>query len=211
MNVLAVGAHHDDIELGCGGSIAKLSSEGNKVYGLVLTDSETHYDIKDIHRTKEVALKEAQAAATEVGMELCELDHPPAQNGCLTYDVNVMRALEKFIADKNIEMVFTHWRYDMNTDHEAVAKITTVAARHTPRILAYRSNWYQPDRAFNGIFYVDISKHMDQKIKSLECYEGEIKNRSRRWIETFSDRERSFGFSIGAEYAEVFEPIRWVY
>lgn len=210
MNILAVGAHHDDIELGCGGSIARLVAEGHTAYGIVLTDSETHYDLKGIHRTKEEALTEAQRAAAVIGMTLCDLDHPKAANGLLTYDVPLMRKLEEFIATRQIQWVFTHWRYDMNTDHEAVAKIVTVAARHVPRLLAYRSNWYQPDRAFNGIFYIDISKYVEQKRLSLEAYAGEIRNRSRRWMETFIDRERSYGFGIGADFAEVFEPIRWV-
>ena len=73
----------------------------------------------------------------------------------------------------------------------------------------YRSNWYQPDRAFNGIFYVDISNSIDKKIKSLESYSVEIENRSREWINSFIDHNRSFGFSIGVEYAEVFEPVRY--
>lgn len=210
MNILAVGAHHDDIELGCGGALAKFAAEGQKTYGIVLTDSETHFEQKEIHRTKEEALREAKNAADTIGMRLVELDHPMAQNGLLLYDTHLMRKLEAFILQNKISLVFTHWRHDMNTDHEAAAKLATVAARHVPRILAFRSNWYQPDRAFNGIFYIDISKQIEKKIKSLECYSVEIKNRSRRWIDSFIDRERSFGFSIGAEYAEVFEPIRWV-
>ena len=210
MNVLAVGAHHDDIELGCGGSIARFVAEGHTAYGIVCTDSETHYEPKGIHRTKEHALAEARRAAACIGMTLCDLDHPKAANGTLAYDVQLMRKLEDFIATHSIDCVFTHWRYDMNTDHEAVAKIVTVAARHVPRLLAYRSNWYQPDRAFNGIFYIDISAHVEQKRQSLEAYAGEIRNRSRRWIETFIDRERNCGFSIGVDYAEAFEPIRWV-
>ncbi len=211
MNVLAIGAHHDDIELGCGGSIAKLSAEGHKVFGLTLTDSETHYDLKGIHRTREQALVEANKAADVVGLTMCDLDYPKAQNGLLQYDVHLMRELENFINTNKITMVFTHWRYDMNTDHEAASKITTVASRHVPRILAYQSNWYQPDRAFNGIFYIDISSTIQQKIKSLECYSVEIKNRSHEWVDSFIDKNRSHGFSIGVEYAEVFESIRWVY
>ena len=209
MNVLVVGAHHDDIELGCGGTVARLTDEGHTVFGIVLTNSETHYDLKNIHRTKKQAVVEAERAAEVIGLELVELDYPQVDNGTLAYDVDLMRKLEEFIVANNIELIFTHWQYDMNTDHEAAAKITTVAARHVHSILMYRSNWYQPDRAFNGIFYVDISKSIDKKIKSLESYSVEIENRSREWINSFIDHNRSFGFSIGVEYAEVFEPVRY--
>lgn len=210
MNILAVGAHHDDIELGCGGSIAKLVSEGHKVFGITLTDSETHFDQKEIHRTQAEAVEEATKAAAVIGLQLIDLDCPKAKNGCLVYDVERMRQLEKFIFDHKISQVFTHWRHDMNTDHEAASKFTTVAARHVPRILAFRSNWYQPDRAFNGNFYVDISGQIEKKKQSLECYSVEIKNRSREWMNTFIDQNRSWGFSIGGAYAELFEVIRWV-
>ncbi len=209
MNALVVGAHHDDIELGCGGTVAQLTAEGHTVYGIVLTNSETHYDLKHIHRTKEQAIVEARKAAAVIGLELVELGSPQVDNGTLRYDVNLMRSLEDFITEHNIRLVFSHWQYDMNTDHEAAAKISTVAARHVHSILMYRSNWYQPDRAFNGIFYVDISKTIDRKVKSLECYSVEIENRSREWIDSFIDHNRSYGFSIGTEYAEVFEPVRY--
>ncbi|HUV37907.1 MAG TPA: PIG-L family deacetylase [Patescibacteria group bacterium] len=209
MNVLVVGAHHDDIELGCGGTVARLTAEGHAAYGVVLTNSETHYDLKNIHRSKEQAIVEARKAAGVIGLELTDLDYPQADNGTLQYDVNLMRALEDFITKNKVRLVFSHWQYDMNTDHEAAAKITTVAARHVHSILMYRSNWYQPDRAFNGIFYIDISKTIDRKVKSLECYSVEIRNRSREWIDSFIDHNRSFGFSIGVEYAEVFEPVRY--
>ena len=209
MNVLVVGAHHDDIELGCGGTVARLSEEGHTVYGIVLTNSETHYDIKDIHRTRSQAIEEARKAADVIGLKLAELDYPQVSNGTLVYDVSLMRKLEEFLVANKIRLVFSHWQYDMNTDHEAAAKITTVAARHVHSILMYRSNWYQPDRAFNGIFYIDISNTINKKIKSLESYAVEIQNRSREWIDSFIDHNRSFGFSIGVEYAEVFEPVRY--
>lgn len=209
MNVLVVGAHHDDIELGCGGTVARLAAEGHTVYGIVLTNSETHYDLRNIHRTKQQAIVEAEKAAEVIGLKLVELDYPQADNGMLQYDVELMRRLEKFIVSNNIKLVFSHWQYDMNTDHEAASKITMVAARHVPSVLMFRSNWYQPDRAFNGIFYVDISQYIDKKIKSLENYSVEINNRSHEWIDSFIDHNRSFGFSIEKEYAEVFEPMRY--
>lgn len=210
MNILAIGAHHDDIELGCGGAIAKLAFEGHQVYGITLTDSETHFEQKNIYRSKEEALKEAERAAGVIGLQLKDLDHPKAKNGCLVYDVQLMRQIEKFIFNHKISQIFTHWRYDMNTDHEAASKLTTVAARHVQRILAFRSNWYQPDRAFNGNFYIDISDHIESKKKSLECYSVEIKNRSREWADTFINYNRSWGFSVGTKFAELFEVIRWV-
>ena len=208
MNVLAVGAHHDDIEIGCGGTLARLAREGHTTYGLTLTNSETHYDLRAIHRTRAQAVTEAQAAAAVLGLTLVDVEGTGRDNGGLTYDVTLMRNLESFIVAHDIMMVFSHWRFDLNTDHEAAARITTVAARHVPSVLMYRSNWYQPATPFNGLVSVDISDDITSKRASLACYRTEIENRTPAWIESFIDRERAAGFALGKKYAETFEPVK---
>ena len=209
MNVLAVGAHHDDIELGCGGTLARLAGQGHRTFGLTLTNSETHDDIQGIHRTSAVARAEAERAAAVLGLTLVELEGFGQDPGTLTYDVGLMRRIERFIHDRGISLVLSHWNRDLNTDHEAAAKLTIVASRHVPSLLMYRSNWYQPAEPFNGTFFVDISETADLKRRSLECFRSELENRKRAWLESFFDSHRTSGFSIGRQYAEVFEPIRY--
>ena len=210
MNILAIGAHHDDIELACGGSVARFVEEGSTVFGITLTNSETHYSSRNIHRTATEAEKESRGAATITGLTRLDLTTPRADNGRLAYSVEIMRELEELIEKNEIQLIFAHWQYDMNTDHAAASKISIVAGRHVPTILQYRSNWYQPDRAFNGIYYIDISRQIEKKKKSIGKYESEVNNRGANWVNTFLDQNRSFGFSIGVEYAEVFEPVRVV-
>jgi len=209
MNVLAVGAHHDDVELGCGGTLARLAAAGHRTFAVTLTNSETHYDVRGIHRTRLQALSEARRAAAVLGLELLELDGAGRDNGTLVYDVTLMRRLEELMVAHDVELVFSHWRSDLNTDHEAAAKITAVAARHVPCVLMYRSNWYQSGPPFNGVFAVDTSEVIDTKRRSLACYETEIANRSPAWIASFIDRDRSAGFAIGKSYAETFEPLKF--
>ncbi len=209
MNVLAIGAHHDDIELGCGGTIARLNREGHSTFGIILTNSETHYPIRSIHRTSTQAKDEAEKAAEVIGLKLIYLQTQHIDNGKLTYDVNLMRKIEQVIVDYNITMVFSHWRSDLNTDHEAAAKLSITAARHVPNVLMYRSNWYQPSLPFNPLFSVDISDTINLKKEALECYVSEITNRGRAWIDSFLDYNRSSGFRIDKQYAEVFEPLKY--
>lgn len=209
MNVLAVGAHHDDIELGCGGTLARLAREGHRTFGLTLTNSETHYDARGIHRSREQARAEAKRAAAVLGLTLVELEGFGQDNGTLGYDVALMRRIERFIDEQRISLVFSHWNRDLNTDHEAAAKLTIVASRHVPSVLMYRSNWYQPAEPFDGTCFVDISETIDVKRQSLECYQTEIENRKREWIESFFDSHRIAGFAVGRRYAEVFEPVRY--
>jgi len=209
MNVLAVGAHHDDIELGCGGTLARLVREGHRAFALTLTNSETHYEQRSLHRTAKEARADARRAAEVLGVTLVELEGCDCDNGTLTYDVGLMRRIEAFVDSERIGLVFSHWSHDLNTDHAAAAKLTQVAARHVPSLLMYRSNWYPATEPFAGTFFVDISETVDVKRRSLECYAGEIANRSRDWLESFFDGHRSAGFAIGRQYAEVFAPVRY--
>jgi LmbE family N-acetylglucosaminyl deacetylase len=209
MNVLAVGAHHDDIEIGCGGSLARLARQGHKIFGVTLTNSETHYELRGIHRTRAQATAESARAADVLGLTLLSLEGAGCDNGTLTYDVHLMRRLEELMVEHRISVVFSHWRLDLNTDHEAAAKMTIAAARHVPAVLMYRSNWYQPAAPFNGTFFVDVSEVIELKRQSLACYRTEIANRTPAWIESFIDRERCAGFAIGKPYAECFEPVRF--
>jgi LmbE family N-acetylglucosaminyl deacetylase len=209
VNVLAVGAHHDDIEIGCGGALARLVREGHRAFGVTLTNSETHDDLRGIHRTRQQATDEARAAAEVLGLTLLPLEGAGRDNGTLTYDVSLMRRLDELIAARDISLVFSHWQRDLNTDHEAAAKMTIVAARHVSSVLMYRSNWYQPAAPFDGSFFVDISDVVDVKRRSLACYRTEIANRKPEWIESFLDRDRTAGFAIGRRYAETFEPVRF--
>ena len=208
MNVLCIGAHHDDIELGCGGTVGRLVEQGHRVWGIVLTDSETHCDILGLHRPAEQALAEAKQAADILGLSLTKLPSAPARNGELRYDVQVMRQLERLLADQKIEMVFSHWSGDLNTDHHAAAKLSVVACRHVNCHLMFRSNWYQPSDPFNGTVYVDISRQIDRKRIALTCYAGEIRSRQEKWMRSILEGNSVCGAAVNVEYAECFQPVR---
>jgi LmbE family N-acetylglucosaminyl deacetylase len=211
MNVLAVGAHHDDFELGCGGTLARLSGAGHRIWGITLTDSETHDQLQNIHRTRAQAKSEAARAARALGVALLEPGFAPARNGELVYGVDAMRALEKVIYSRKVDVLFCHWLYDLNTDHRAAAQLCIVAARRVPTVLMYRSNWHLTGRTFHGVCMVDVSGSIAKKRKSLACYRVEIANRGRAWIDSFIDFNRSLGHGIGVRYAEAFQPVRQVW
>ena len=210
MNILAIGAHHDDVELGAGGTLAKLVENDNQVFALTLTNSETHYDIKGIHRLAKTAVTEAKEAAKILGLSVVV---PPAeliQNvGELSYNTSYMRWIEDLLTEKAIDTVFCHWAFDLNTDHIAASKISITASRHIQKVLMYRSNWYQPKQPFNPCAFSDISTTIDKKRKALLAFQSEVNNRGLNWINSFIDYNRTAGFTIGTEYAETFEFVRY--
>lgn len=214
MNILAVGAHFDDIELGCGGTMARLRKEGHSTYGIILTDSVVDDENLQIRRSYETALAENEKAAKEIGITMLKMEEPVKQ-GFLNYEATIMRMLEKIIYKHRIDTLFTHWLHDLNTDHAATARISIIAGRHLPRVAMYRSNWYQLDRPFHENLFVDITDFAQVKRDSLHCYAGEIKNRGTEWIESFAHQNAQAGFKAlhkkaGKElHAESFEIVKW--
>src|SRR6266478_3911507 len=121
--VLIVGAHADDIEIACGGTAARLLSEGAEVTALVVTD--THYVRNGIvHRDSAQAQKEAEAAAKTIG-------YPIYFGTARNNDVKVTSELVYFIRGHiercNAGTIITHWDGDAHLDHRAIASATMMA------------------------------------------------------------------------------------
>lgn len=207
MNILAIGAHFDDVEFGCGGTIAKHVKNGDRVTIYVATTSEYgNYDGTP-YRDAKSALKEGQKAAKILGADLI-CDNYEAKK--LPYNFELIEKLNKIIDDLKIDLIYTHWDHDIHQDHAVLGKATLNACRHIPRILMYRSNWYQTTQEFRGNFFIDISKFIKIKIKAAKAHQTEYKRRGESWIEFFLDENRNNGLRIGVEYAEVFEVVKFL-
>ena len=208
MNVLAIGAHYDDIELGAGGTLAKHVQKGDKVTFIVVTDSSYTDHSGKTFRTKSVARREGINAAKLLGVDdLFCLDFKTKE---VEYNVVLIEKLNEFIDRLNIDTIYTHWTGDVHQDHSAIAKATLNAARHVPRILMYRSNWYHSTVPFRGTVYSNISDFMEVKIESLKSHETECSRRGDSWINFVKQQDRNCGIGLGIEYAESFEAVKWL-
>lgn len=207
MNVLAIGAHFDDIELGCGGTLIKHVKHGDKVHMIVLTDSEYgNYD-GTLIRGRETAQKEGKKAAMIIGGDL---QMGPFKTKQVVYGVELIEYLNEIIDSHQIDVVYTHWSRDMHQDHNAIGKATINAARHIPRVLMYRSNWYATDELFNKRFYSDISAELKKKVEAIKAHTSEYERRGDKWIDFVIYQNRNDGIEIGVEYAESFEVVKWL-
>src|SRR6185295_2589598 len=161
MNVLAIGAHFDDVELGCGGTLAKRAKDGDNVYVYVATVSgfSNHYN-KTV-RSNAIARKEAQKAMQILGVTelICGEFKTLRVEFVDALNVEILRIVE----EKAIELVISHWPGDIHHDHQAVGKASIHSCRHVPRQLLYRSNWYHSTEDFRGTFYVDITDTWELK------------------------------------------------
>lgn len=208
MRVLAIGAHFDDVELGCGGTLARHASRGDDVYVFVATVSGFSNQYDQSVRSSAIARQEADEAMKVLGVR---------QLSCgdfKTLEVEFVDALNvkilKLVEDLKIDLVYTHWVGDIHHDHQAVARASLHSCRHVPRLLMYRSNWYHSTQDFRGNFYVDITSHWDAKQRAIQAHASEMKRTGQSWISFFHNEAENAGQRIGVRYAEVFEIVKWL-
>lgn len=208
MNVLAIGAHFDDVELGCGGALARHARKGDNVYVFVATVSGFSNQYNQTVRSSETALAEAQQAMNVLGVKelLC--------GNFKTLEVEFVDLLNieilKIVQEKKIDLVYAHWVGDIHHDHQAVAKASLHSCRHVPRMLMYRSNWYHSTLEFRGNFYVDITEYWPLKEQAIRAHVTEMDRTGEKWISFFHNEAENAGQRIGVKFAEVFELVKWL-
>lgn len=208
MNILAIGAHFDDIELGCGGAIARHVAQGDQVYVYVATDSGFVNHKKEIVRSSKIAREEAENAMAILGVK--ELICGPFKTLELEFVDELNVQILEIVTDKKIDLVYTHWADDVHHDHYALARASLHGCRHVPRMLMYRSNWYHSTSDFRGTFYVDISEYWRIKQKAIGAHESEMDRTGKKWISFFKNEAENAGQRIGVPMAEVFEVVKWL-
>ena len=197
-NVLAVGAHPDDIELGCGGTIAKHNARGDKVTLLVVTKGESG--------TGDVSTraKETERAASVLGAaRVLWGDHPDGLVS--TNELGLVHLIENAIRTYRIDRVYTHCQADSHQDHRAVALASLGAARHVRCLLAYDS---PSSLGFAPSVFVDISGYLDKKLQALNEHISQVDRSAMASTKLVSTNAGYRGFQARVEAAEGFVPLR---
>jgi LmbE family N-acetylglucosaminyl deacetylase len=206
-NVLAVSAHFDDAELGCGGTLARHARAGDTVWLYVATRSGYTNMAGASVRTADTARKEGLRAAAALGATLIEGGFETFH---VKYDDALISALRRIIEDRKIDTVYFPWAGDAHQDHRAVARAAMTAARHCPRLLMYRINYYDTEEAFTPRHFVDISATFSAKVRALKAHASEMKRTQGRWLEYVTADDRNTGIKLGVRYAEAFMPVRYL-
>ncbi len=207
MNILAIGAHFDDVEIGCGGALVKLKKAGHKVHLFVATVSEFTGAEGGMIRSGEIAGQEGRAAAAWLGANLVEAGLPTFSLQC---DESLNRPLAQMVEQVWPDLVFTHWTGDATHDHLALARASLHCVRHIPKVLAYRSNSYSGSRPFDPRHFVEITQELDEKIALVKIYRSEFQRNQGLWEEQIRAEAVRNGRTAGVPFAEGFEVIRWV-
>ena len=220
-DVVAVGAHPDDVEIGCGGTLASLAKQGYKVGIIDLTDGEP----TPLSPGPEVRLEEAQNAAAALGVQRTVLELP---NRRLFDGFDERVALAKEFRKRKPKLVLgiggktptaspDHWQAMQITDAAVFYSRLTKWDEHFDGLPVHRIKaqaYYQLafdvptlfDHKHNVI--VDISHTFATKIQSIRCYETQFppaKDYLFKRIETLAS---ACGVMSGFEYGEIIQLIR---
>ncbi len=208
MKILAVGAHLDDIELACGGTLAKAVDRGHNVKMIVMSKSGySNYDGRVI-RTEENAIIEGRNAARVLGIDDIEILGFETKD--IPFHSTVIEVLDEKIQDYRPDIIFTHWIFDTHQAHEGVAKSTIAAARRHNNICMYEPI-YPAGRSYMGFrpqMYIDVGGYEEQKLEALRQHKTEYKKFGEEWVEGTKARMLYRGYEMGQEYAEAFEIVR---
>ena len=223
--VLISVAHSDDETIGCGGTIAKHVSKGDKVFCISMTDGvssrfDQKIDLRAIKKRKEASIK----ASKKLGftwIEDCCGNFPDNSLDDIKL-LDIIKLIEKAKKIINPHVVYTHDFNDLNIDHKIVSDATMTAFRphfnsKCEKILAMEipsATDYGNYKNLNNFFpnyFVDITKTWKKKLEALKIYKNEMQNypnaRSFYGVEIYS---KFRGLQVGLYKAEAFKILRQI-
>lgn len=218
LDALAVGAHPDDVEFSCGGTLIKLAALGYAVGVLDMARGEL-----GTRGTAEIRAREAAAAATE--MRLSVRDNLELPDGHIWLNEESRVKMVRKIRLYRPRVIFTHFWEDPHPDHVHTCQIVREAA-HVAGLAKYDAETAQErfrpqtvghfmfPRTVAPTFVVDISQYAEQKQKAVACYRSQLYDPNSTELETalsseaflhrLEARQRFFGSLIAVEHAEAF-------
>ena len=162
MNVLAVGAHPDDIEYGCGGTLVRYAQQGHRVYLLIVTDG-------GLGGETEVRRAEQREAGRILGAE--EIFFGGYRDTELACDRGLIMKIEEIIKQVEPKCVYVNYFDDTHQDHRNVSLAVIPAARSIPNVLFYEGLSTQN---FTPTVFVDIDMVLHKKLALLEAHASQV-------------------------------------
>ena len=210
--VLVIAAHPDDELLGCGGTVALHTRQGDEVTSVIVCEGESwRYGEEGVGQTNHI-----QEAAKVLGVkEARTLKFPDQKLDTFTL-TDVISGLEKAVEDVKPHIVYTQYGGDINRDHELLFKAMLVATRPVEEFIeavyafdtASSTEWAYP-RTFVPDLWVDITPTLQTKLDAMACYESEVRDYPHpRSLKALENRSAAWGNQCCMEHAEVFMTVR---
>jgi LmbE family N-acetylglucosaminyl deacetylase len=199
IRVLALGAHPDDIEAGCGGTLLKYARNGHRVFQMVMTAGEQGGRGAVRRREQQQAAKHLHVERTYWG-GYRDTEVPGGQG--------LIRKIEQVVKAVDPHFIFVHYHDDTHQDHRHLAVGTITATRYTRNVLFYEGPTTQN---FSPTVFVDIDAVLEEKIAALKAHRSQVMKTNIEGL-TIVDIIRSSAHFRGIQgrvkNAEAFAPLR---
>lgn len=199
MNILALGAHPDDIELGCGGLLLKAVRQGHQAYMYSLTRG-------DVAGDPDQRSKELTRSARSIGAKNLWIDN--FSDTKLSVNDELINHIEYFIDKVKPDLILTHSHNDTHHDHRAIALATVEAGRLNSNILSYE---IPLTKNFTPQVFVDISDVIKEKVDLIETFWSQssklyLKSNAIKGLAEYRALQSRFNCNI--KYVEAFEVLK---
>lgn len=221
LRILAVGAHPDDVELCCAGTLARYAERGDHVTVAIACNGDSATFDLPPEKLAEIRSREARRAAKSIGAELIEMG---LSDWHLDVNIESKKLFADAIREARPDVILTHYHTEYGSDHNntfilvrdaalaaAVPSIRTAhpAISRQPAIFMWEplgGYGFQPEA------YVDISKTLRAKLRMLECHHSQ-----REWLRRHGGLDfaeyvrvvaRYRGLQAGVTYAEGFVALK---
>jgi LmbE family N-acetylglucosaminyl deacetylase len=221
MRVLAVGAHSDDMDFFCGGTLARFAADGHSIGICSLTDGRSGGKPEDPDQLAAMRQAEFRASAAVIGAEAY---WPGIEDGMLLNDLETRLLLVEIIRSFNPQLLITHPPNDYHPDHVATSQLVMDASflarsRNIPtrsvRVPGVAPILFCDTEVGHDFLpeqYVDITDFWEQKSRMLEEHHSQydgwknpLTGDPENWVlDRASILSRFRGLQCGAYYAEAF-------
>lgn len=197
MNVIAIGAHPDDIELGAGGSVALHRARGDTVRFLILTKG---------GELSEPERREAEARRAAEILDVDDIHFLGFEDTSVPYNGEIVKLIDNHLSEFGADRVYIHSEEDTHQDHRRAGLSSIAASRNSDEVLVFESP--SSRASFSPQYYNLLPENvLDQKIEAIQAHESQ---REKKYLEAEAMKglARFRGRQVDTRYAEAFQVIR---
>lgn len=210
MKVLISIAHPDDEILSMGGTICKHIANGDEVYVLVFTEPNEDYSTE--YKANKIRAQVSVDDLLGIEHRYC-FNYPTVKLNTIPFG-EINKKMSNYVDVINPDIIYTHFKHDINQDHRIVYEACLVATRPPKQIKLVmfetlsETEW--GDEPFKPNYYIDMTDFLWKKIQAFSFYESEIKpNPHPRNADGIEILARQRGYESGYKHAEAFRIVRW--
>ncbi len=219
-NIIIISAHPDDEVLGAGGTILKHKKKGDNIYWLITTSI---FEEQGFSKERVMSRqKEIEEVAQKLGVKkVFKLDFPTMSLSTESM-IDMVPKVSKVFTEVEPEIVYCLNRSDAHSDHRVTFDAIMACTKSfrypfIKKVLMYEcisETEFAPqlhEKVFIPNYFVDVSEFFDEKLEIMKIYESEIGKhpfpRSLRNMEALATYR---GASVGVEYAEAFQLVKYI-